>query len=234
MSQLFEWCKDMEHGIASEAAIMADFSKVLGEIGVHHISYIEVSLSGGSRASTTYPESWHQTYLENALYRQDPAIRVARNATGLQLWDVDTLEGEDRAFFEQSRAHGVPHCGCAMYLYQPGSVSFGVFSLASDLPAPEWRALCRAHRRELEVCGNTLRDILDRLGARAEEPKLSPREHDVLTWAARGKTSWETAAILGLTEGTVYQYIRSAMRKLGACSKLHCVILAIEAGVLEI
>lgn len=56
----------------------------------------------------------------------------------------------------------------------------------------------------------------------------------MLTWAARGKTSWETAAILGLTEGTVYQYIRSAMRKLGACSKLHCVILAIEAGVLEI
>lgn len=234
MSQLFEWCKDMEHEIVSEEALVAGFSEALGEFGVSDISYIEVSLGGSSRALTTYPDSWKQTYLENAFHRQDPAIRAARKAAGLQLWDADSLEGKDLAFFEKSGGYGVPPCGCAMYLYQPGVASFGVFSLASDLPALEWAALCRARQRELEVCGNIFRDILDRLGARAEAPKLSPREREVLTWAARGKTSWETATILGLTEGTVYQYIRGAMKKLGACSKLHCVILAIEAGALEI
>ncbi|MBY3123131.1 helix-turn-helix domain-containing protein [Rhizobium laguerreae] len=32
---------------------------------------------------------------------------------------------------------------------------------------------------------------------------LSPREKECLLWIAQGKTSWETAVIMGISENTV-------------------------------
>ncbi|MDO5506576.1 MAG: helix-turn-helix transcriptional regulator [Pseudoxanthomonas suwonensis] len=62
-----------------------------------------------------------------------------------------------------------------------------------------------------------------------EEP-LSRREREVLQWCARGKTSWEVARILGITERTVNFHIYQAADKLGARGRQAACVRALLTG----
>ncbi|HEU5026291.1 MAG TPA: LuxR C-terminal-related transcriptional regulator [Spirillospora sp.] len=68
--------------------------------------------------------------------------------------------------------------------------------------------------------------------AAAPRPVLSPREVDVLSYVAIGCTNAEAAAHLGLLPETVKSYLRSAMRKLDAHTRLEAVTSARRAGLL--
>ncbi|MFJ2739782.1 response regulator transcription factor [Streptomyces sp. NPDC087440] len=61
---------------------------------------------------------------------------------------------------------------------------------------------------------------------------LTPRETDVLACVASGATNAAAAERLGLRPETVKGYLRSAMRKLGAHTRLEAVVAARRAGLL--
>lgn len=61
---------------------------------------------------------------------------------------------------------------------------------------------------------------------------LSPRELDALRLAATGATNADIAANLGLREGTVKAYLKTAMRKLGAPNRAAAVHAASIGGAL--
>jgi LuxR family transcriptional regulator, regulator of acetate metabolism len=61
---------------------------------------------------------------------------------------------------------------------------------------------------------------------------LAPREVDVLTCVAAGTTNAKAAELLGLRAETVKGYLRAAMRKLGAHTRLEAVVAARRAGLL--
>ncbi|WP_391961223.1 helix-turn-helix transcriptional regulator [Streptomyces somaliensis] len=61
---------------------------------------------------------------------------------------------------------------------------------------------------------------------------LAPREVDVLAVVATGATNAEAARRLGVRPETVKGYLRSAMRKLGAHTRLEAVVAARRAGLL--
>lgn len=63
---------------------------------------------------------------------------------------------------------------------------------------------------------------------------LSPREKEVLLWAGRGKSAWETAQLLGLSEATVKSYIRNACGRLGVKNKTHAVAICLTHGLFRI
>ncbi|MFE0105937.1 response regulator transcription factor [Streptomyces sp. NPDC059009] len=83
----------------------------------------------------------------------------------------------------------------------------------------------------LSVCGQ-----LATAGATMTPParpvSLAPREVDVLACVAGGATNATTAERLGLRPETVKGYLRSAMRKLGAHTRLEAVVAARRAGLL--
>lgn len=62
---------------------------------------------------------------------------------------------------------------------------------------------------------------------------LSPRETQVLTWAARGKSSWEMSQIIGIAEKSVEFYVDAAKRKLMASNRTHAVVKAMMLGLIE-
>lgn len=64
------------------------------------------------------------------------------------------------------------------------------------------------------------------------EVRLAPRELDVLACVAAGTTNAVAAERLGLRPETVKGYLRSAMRKLGAHTRLEAVVAARRAGLL--
>ncbi|MEO3762118.1 helix-turn-helix transcriptional regulator [Streptomyces sp. B5E4] len=69
-------------------------------------------------------------------------------------------------------------------------------------------------------------------GADPERTVLAPRELDVLACVATGATNAAAGERLGLRPETVKSYLRSAMRKLGAHTRLEAVTAARRAGLL--
>ncbi|MET9896418.1 helix-turn-helix transcriptional regulator [Streptomyces sp. NPDC006465] len=83
----------------------------------------------------------------------------------------------------------------------------------------------------LSVCGRLADAAAPSAGA-AHEVGLAPREVDVLACVAAGATNAAAAERLGLRPETVKGYLRSAMRRLGAHTRLEAVVAARRAGLL--
>jgi DNA-binding CsgD family transcriptional regulator len=66
----------------------------------------------------------------------------------------------------------------------------------------------------------------------ARRVRLTPRELDVLACVSVGTTNAAAGDRLGLRPETVKAYLRSAMRKLGAHTRLEAVVAARRAGLL--
>jgi DNA-binding CsgD family transcriptional regulator len=66
-----------------------------------------------------------------------------------------------------------------------------------------------------------------------QHKNLSERESACLHWAATGKTSSETAAILGVSERTVNFHMQNACRKLSARNRRAAVATALARGLLK-
>ncbi|MEU4076381.1 helix-turn-helix transcriptional regulator [Streptomyces venezuelae] len=96
--------------------------------------------------------------------------------------------------------------------------------LAPRVPDPELRERLLAVCGRLETASGTPRDL--------PGVALTPRERDVLTAVASGATNATAATRLGLRPETVKGYLRSAMRKLGAHTRLEAVVAARRAGAL--
>jgi DNA-binding CsgD family transcriptional regulator len=62
--------------------------------------------------------------------------------------------------------------------------------------------------------------------------QLSPRELTVLLWMKEGKTNWEIARILGVSERTVRFHAGSIFEKLDVTSRTQAVARALEAGLI--
>ncbi|ARF76121.1 helix-turn-helix transcriptional regulator [Kitasatospora albolonga] len=84
----------------------------------------------------------------------------------------------------------------------------------------------------LAVCGRLASASGARAPAAAREVRLAPREVDVVACVAAGATNASAARQLGLRPETVKGYLRSAMRKLGAHTRLEAVVAARRAGLL--
>ncbi|MFD6276817.1 response regulator transcription factor [Streptomyces sp. NPDC060209] len=84
----------------------------------------------------------------------------------------------------------------------------------------------------LAVCGRLASATGADRSAAAGRVRLAPREVDVIACVASGATNATAAERLGLRPETVKSYLRSAMRKLGAHTRLEAVVAARRAGLL--
>lgn len=114
---------------------------------------------------------------------------------------------------------------------------------APACPPAEREALRRGHAELRAISGTltdpTLRERIDAVcatlaavPARPNTPHLSPRELDVLACVAVGYTNAETARALAIEPETAKSYLRSAMRKLDAHSRVQAVNATRAAGLL--
>ena len=64
-------------------------------------------------------------------------------------------------------------------------------------------------------------------------PSLTRRELECLGWCAGGKSYWETAVILGISERTVSFHMEAVRSKLIAATNAHAVAMALCMGLLD-
>ncbi len=68
--------------------------------------------------------------------------------------------------------------------------------------------------------------------ATLDEIRLTERERDSLAWVAEGKSDWEIAVILGLSESTVRFHVDNGRKKLGAVNRAQAVARMAAARLL--
>lgn len=64
------------------------------------------------------------------------------------------------------------------------------------------------------------------------ELQLSEREKEVLQWVARGKSNWEVAQILTLSENTIKFHMGNICKKMGVQKRAHAIAMAAQANLL--
>lgn len=238
LSERFIELREDFHAQADKRPFFQAFAE---NFGLGHVTYFGVFPRWGEgqkhQLITTYPDSWEAHYFEKKYDQSDPVLLQAMS--GVLPFDWDVISKEDRSvrdFFGEAGEYGVPDTGVSIPVRGP-SGDLALFSVTSGVSRQEWGRMRRELLPDLVYLANLVhtevteevRDLIPE-----GERKLTPREKEVLTWAARGKTSWETATILGLSERTVDFYLKNAIFKLGAANKTQAVSKAITQGALTL
>jgi DNA-binding CsgD family transcriptional regulator len=184
--------------------------------------------------NVSYPDEWLKVYWQNSYFEVDPIFQKALKAPGTQLWK-DTYRGavskKEKAFIDAAAEFGLEDgittgsmdSACNM-------ATFCSFAGESDIDAERYFELMEylGYHLHLALLRTEPRHtyVLDRC-----VKKLSVRELTILNWMKNGKTNWEIAQILGVTERTVRFHVESIFSKLDVTSRSQAVATAIEHGL---
>jgi DNA-binding NarL/FixJ family response regulator len=81
-----------------------------------------------------------------------------------------------------------------------------------------------------------VRNRLNRTGNRDSDettPRLSTREAEALTWAARGKSAADIAVLMSISERTANFHIDNVIRKLGVATRTQAAVKAALLGLID-
>lgn len=182
-----------------------------------------------------YPRAWREQYMQEKLVQVDPVIKKARRSTGPFFWSTSdwspSVDQRLKTFTSDAINHGLSHgltiCARASFDRQlilsftgpePGAQVPRQYDLSDAVPL-----LMGLHYRL-----STLRATVAATGT----APLSSRELLCLSWAAEGKTAYETGIINGLSTRTVQHYLDNARLKLGAATVPHLVAIAKDNRIL--
>ncbi|MEB0044575.1 MULTISPECIES: autoinducer binding domain-containing protein [unclassified Pseudomonas] len=180
-----------------------------------------------------YPTDWNIQYEQKKCSAIDPILAHCNHSTLPIIWSED-LFYETPWLWQALQNEGLQY-GWSQSIHDEDNGLRSIFSLA--------RSHCPITPYELyENLGFVvfISRHLHALGAQTQSkalprssiPHLSARELEILKLSANGKTAYEAAKILNLSERTVNFHVHSAIQKLGVNNKIAAVIAAARAGVL--
>lgn len=183
-----------------------------------------------------YPEAWVDYFDRHRLGMSDPVHRASLRTSAGFRWDaiaglVEITPG-DLLLLERARSHGLANgftVPANVVGEATGSCSFST-APGGDLPtdALQWAQLAGIAAFEA-----ARRIWLAGAGPRAARPGLTDRQRDCLIWAARGKTAWESARILGISEETVVRHLKQARERYGVDKQTSLLIRALFDGIIS-
>lgn len=186
-----------------------------GRHQLHEVGNIPEAFANASRA----PES----------VARDPVIKRLRTLSVPFAYD-QSLYVQEKAgdLWEEQAPYGY-HSGISMALHLPDGKHF-FLGVDRDhaLPADEGLSRTMADLQLLAVHAQSAaaRLLLPKAEPVEPPPRLSPREIEVLRWAMDGKSNWNIAQILNVSEHTVSFHLRNAFAKLKASTRTQAVLKA--------
>jgi LuxR family quorum sensing-dependent transcriptional regulator len=181
----------------------------------------------------TWPAEWAAIYQRENVFENDPIVAEARRSMKPFLWsdirDSPMVTTAEKKIFELADSFGwrtgfaVPIHGPASYV---GLIAFAAMEKASltaaDRTALEFMAIA-IHRRCHATPG---------FGIAPASAPLTARQNECLRWVAVGKSDFEIATLLGLSQATVHFHIEEAKRRIGVRSRVQLVARLVLEGVL--
>ena len=191
---------------------------------------------------STWPEALNRIYDERAYIEVDPRIQAIVTSVVPLVWDQSTyrgLSGEVDAFFDVMHSYGVGSgVMCSLRDYRG---CLAILSLASAQPViDEVRQFTVArHMGDMLLFQRYFHDLFVAGALNAlipphlEGARLSRRERECLTMAARGLTGEDIAQKQGLSLRTVQSHFDSMRSKLAAANRQEAIARAIKLGIIS-
>ena len=175
---------------------------------------------------------WVENYRHNRFASKDPILYLAMQQNAPIVWSeidqYDQLPIGAKMVMDKAKEFGLMN-GISFPLRGPRG-EFGVLSLITD----QVDSNVERHKAHLVMMANMVLDTALRItyGKRDQSP-LTEREIECLFWCGEGKTSSDTAVILGIAETTVNFHLVKAVKKLGATNRSNAILIAGMAGLLQ-
>jgi DNA-binding CsgD family transcriptional regulator len=173
---------------------------------------------------SNYPLAWTDHYLKQHYERLDPVIARAHVWEHPFEWGLDTDMGKmqpaQMQLLDEASQFGIRY-GFTIPL-RDGRGPLAAVTFASDTRHPEFLRVVSQNKLVLQFMSLCLHFQIQKALFDAPSRRmtaLTPREFDCIRWAAEGKTAWETAKILHISENTVVWHLENAKRKLGVRTK---------------
>jgi DNA-binding CsgD family transcriptional regulator len=193
-----------------------------------------IDLQPGFGVLQNYPEDWMKHYAEKDYARIDPVTVYCMNKMDTFTWaEIPQRMNLTRQQF-QCLNMGIEaglYNGTCTPLWGPNQ--FAGIGLASAEKIDSFDGnldLITAYCNHFYIA-------FQRLNRKSDRPEhniyLTPREQEVLTWAAAGKTDSEIGDILNLSEETVDTYFRTSFKKLNANTRVMAVSKALSYGLIR-
>lgn len=180
-----------------------------------------------------YPDDWANVYMDFDLGGADPVRRAGeRSFVGFEWRDMRnfvTLTEADRQMLSVGRENGIGD-GFTVPRHLPGEAS----GSCSFVVRPD-RNIPGDMLKVAEIVGayalTSARRIVG-VAAPRDRPVLSERQRECVLWSARGKTSGEIAGILGISEETVTQHLKTARERYDVHCRQALILCALFDGII--
>lgn len=224
-------------GVSEVLEAMYDFCLDQGgdKMSYHFTPVFETPTSPNTKVfAKGFSGNWMAVYGERAVRNADPVPSTVMQQGAVMTWGEvrqdSELSDEEKCFIDLAQTHGLKH-GVGVPLWGPGSrnayaaVGFEKPALIDDDCAyvALQMMLQAGHQRICEL-----------IPADSKRPRLSSREKEILSWAAKGKSNTVIAEILDISPDTVATYMRRAFDKLGSRDRVGATIRALKLGLIAL
>lgn len=182
---------------------------------------------------STYPDSWISRYLLRGYVRIDPVVREGFQRRLPFDWREIVLTDQASEFMDDARAHGLGGNGYSIPVLDKAA-RHALLSLNSSVPDKQWSDFIADNDADLSEIAHRLhkKAVEELYGPTDPVPALGPRELECLTWAAHGKDSRTIAMLLGISDHTAQNYLKSARFKLDCANIAQAVTKAIKLRII--
>jgi DNA-binding CsgD family transcriptional regulator len=239
LGKIDDFVREIDCALTPEDVTTA-LAKHVAYLGFEYFTLQVLRTSDGACLSgdiTTYPKGWVKRYKEQHYVSHDMVSRYAARSIRPFTWtDIGNFEDftdDQKRVFQEAAEFGL-HSGGSVPLHGPGQIS-ALLAVASSMPPSEFEKLFNACQHELQIIAAYAYDSLFQIGyfvGEAFNLNLSPREAEVMTWTARGKTISEISKILDISATTVRNYVDNAGEKLNTSNKTHATAVAMANGLI--
>lgn len=210
------------------------------QIGFDNFFYgAQIGVAGGVGMPFVFQgtlKKWCSRYIEKNYDQIDPLVTYATRRHVPMFWDDRNFRASStELLFQDGLAYGL---GCGLISPMHGA-NFKVAFVNLVSKNTECKHELATHqtlgRTQILACyfHEAFQKLENIAGAEFYgATALSNREIECLRWSADGKTSWEIAKILVLSERTVIFHLGNAAQKLGAVNRRQAVVRAIALGLI--
>jgi len=236
----FEDYVEKANRAASVAELFEVLMKELGRHGLDRANFTllsndaEIGAEAGVGIVHNYPADWMSYYRQHGFDLIDPVVIHACRHVGIFEWAelprrLD-LTGKQSQCLELGEEAGL-HNGVCSSFRGPRNQMAGMGLATSEKKD--------AFSGNLDVvnavCSHfyvAYRRLNEADSSHEDNVYLTPREREILTWAAVGKTDAEIGEILAISTHAVDFHMRNVRRKLNARSRILAVVKAIGSGLI--
>ena len=216
------------------AEALADVSRDLGFRYFALTHHVDVRRSSAAIRIHNYPDGWAEWFDEQSLGATDPVHRASNVTSVGFVWSdlpgMIALTAQDRRVLELARSEGIGD-GFTVPAHVPGE-AHGSCSFACAPGDP----FSQDPLPLLQLVGAFAFEAARRMRRSrfSQEPpvQLTDRQRECVMWAARGKSDWEIAQVLGVSEATVGEHLRHAYERYGVGKRTLATVHALFDGTI--